>query len=131
MRLTISRLRRLCPPGVQDSSLEPLGHVARIERTVGVATQLLPLHLSCLPRALIVQALMQHAGLDGRLRIGVCAGEGGVAAHAWVDFEGVPVGDSLEVVRGFSAFEGLVSPEIVAAMTDTRASRRELNQTEP
>ena len=46
----------------------------------------------CLPRALVLQALLREAGLDPDLRIGVTRDAGGgLTAHAWVECEGRPV----------------------------------------
>ncbi len=45
---------------------------------------------SCLTQALATQILLSRYGLDGRLRIGVArATAGKLAAHAWIESEGV------------------------------------------
>lgn len=57
--------------------------------------------IECLARALALRWWMRSAGLDARLRIGARPGEDGVAAHAWVELDGVPVDDHPAHVGGF------------------------------
>jgi len=57
--------------------------------------------IECLARAIALRWWMRSAGLDARMRIGVRPGEDGVASHAWVELDGVPVDDQPEHVGGF------------------------------
>jgi hypothetical protein len=62
-----------------------------IRWAVLAAAQRLP-GTRCLPRALVLQALLRDAGLNPALRIGVARDAGGgLMAHAWVECEGRPV----------------------------------------
>jgi hypothetical protein len=61
----------------------------------------------CLPRALVLQALLREAGLAPDLRIGVTRDAGGgLTAHAWVECEGRPVLEH-EDLDGFAALSPL------------------------
>ena len=73
--------------------------------------------VTCLARSLTGQLLLQRRGIETSLRIGVrpaAAGEpgasGGLLFHAWIEVDGVPVNDVLDVGDRFLAFpsdEGL------------------------
>lgn len=47
---------------------------------------------TCLPQALLLQTLLRRRGHDGQLRIGVRRNEGATDAHAWVEVQGVVIG---------------------------------------
>ena len=67
---------------------------------------------NCLTRSLLLHWLLRRFGTTSDLRIGVRFEEGVLAAHAWVEKDGVPVNDRPEVVTRFAAFDHPVSPEI-------------------
>jgi len=48
---------------------------------------------TCLPRALATWRLCATRGIDARLRIGVRKEPGSLAAHAWIEVRGVPIGE--------------------------------------
>src|SRR5688572_13911854 len=48
--------------------------------------------MTCLPRALALQALLRRNGIPAELRIGVRREGGALQAHAWVEEAGSPVG---------------------------------------
>lgn len=50
---------------------------------------------TCLRQALVVSTLLQRRGLDARLQIGVQHTGERFGAHAWVDLEGVALGQPL------------------------------------
>lgn len=56
---------------------------------------------ACLVRSLALRWWMRSAGLDARIRIGARPGEDGVAAHAWVELDGVPVDDHADHIARF------------------------------
>ena len=67
---------------------------------------------SCLTRSLLLRWLLRRFGTASDLRIGVSFEEGKLAAHAWVEKDGIPVNDRPEVVACFAAFDQPVSPEM-------------------
>lgn len=111
------RLRRVCPPqGPQDPRRDALQGSRRVAHAVDVAAQLVPLWVGCLPRALVTEALLRHDGIEAAVRIGVRHDAAGFAAHAWVEVDGMPINDSVEIVSQYVAFDEPVSAAIVAAM---------------
>lgn len=57
----------------------------------------------CLVRSLAIQRMLQRRGIcGGRLAVGVQVGTGGLKAHAWVELNGIIVGDSREYVDSFT-----------------------------
>jgi hypothetical protein len=67
---------------------------------------------TCLTRSLLLRWLLRRYGTASDLRIGVRFEEGGFAAHAWVEKDGIPVNDRPEVVARYAAFDRPVSPEM-------------------
>src|SRR5208282_1246616 len=54
----------------------------------------LPTHPSCLIRSLVLLRLLARWGIDSALVIGVRLKDGSLAAHAWVEYRGIPLLDS-------------------------------------
>jgi hypothetical protein len=94
----------------------PQDAIDRVLHSVNGATALLPAHVDCLQKSLVTRALLQRVGIEAILRIGVRREISGLAAHAWVEFEGAVVNDSAEVVSQFVPFDEPVTPTVVAAM---------------
>jgi hypothetical protein len=80
--------------GRLQSFLRPLAggarvHPQRIAWLVAAAGRHLPGRISCLPRALVTQLLLQARGHPAELHLGVAPLErSGLRAHAWVSAEG-------------------------------------------
>jgi hypothetical protein len=68
---------------------------------------------TCLVRAVAMERMMLRHGVPGGLvRVGVQMGSQGFAAHAWIEFDGVVVGDDPARVARFEPladFSGLVA----------------------
>ncbi|HEY2291791.1 MAG TPA: lasso peptide biosynthesis B2 protein [Thermoanaerobaculia bacterium] len=58
--------------------------------------------MRCLPKALCLRWLLGRHGIESELRIGVARQDGGLAAHAWVERQGRPVGESARVEDRFA-----------------------------
>lgn len=58
--------------------------------------------MRCLPKALCLRWLLGRHGIESELRIGVARQDGGLAAHAWVERQGCPVGESARVEDRFA-----------------------------
>ena len=58
--------------------------------------------MRCLPKALCLRWLLGRHGIESELRIGVARQDGGLAAHAWVERQGRPVGESSSVEDRFA-----------------------------
>jgi hypothetical protein len=64
---------------------------------------------SCVPRALALHRLLVFRGLPARLRLGLGPGRP-LEGHAWVECEGVPVGEAPSVVARYRPCETSGSP---------------------
>ena len=87
--LPFRRVRALFERGSTRPSLTGRSG-SEIRWAVLAAARRLP-GINCLPRALVLQALLQQAGIASELRIGVAMDpQNGLTAHAWVDCDGRP-----------------------------------------
>lgn len=79
-------------------------------RLVRIAARYNPIRLTCLPRSLALWWLLRRQGLDTDLRIGVTPKKGGLEAHAWVEFQGVPLDNQDDVRERFAPFHETITP---------------------
>lgn len=79
--------------------------VARCIWAAGAASRhhLWPMY--CLSHALCLRSLLARRGIEGVLRIGVAREEDWLRAHAWIEWEGKPLGEKEESVAPFGPFE--------------------------
>ena len=64
-------------------------------RTVDAVARRLPVRSKCLPRSLALWTMLQRAGIDATLRIGMRT-DGSSEAHAWVEHDGCPIGEQVD-----------------------------------
>lgn len=95
-------LQRPRPPTESRLSLD---EIVRIAALVNSAARWGPIPATCLTRSLLLGWLLQRRGVASQLRIGVRLVQGTFAAHAWVEYEGVPINDQPDVGEQFAAFE--------------------------
>lgn len=81
---------------------EPLARARRMQRLVEIAAHHGVTAGNCLSRSLTLLALLERAGLEGELRIGVSNPAQGFAAHAWVEHRGVVLNDGDDVGHRFT-----------------------------
>lgn len=81
--------RRTAPAG-RDPAI--VARIVRIAATHG------PFRTECLPRAVVLWTLLQRDGFDAEVKLGVRQGPRGFEAHAWVELEGVALGQAVEPV---------------------------------
>jgi hypothetical protein len=81
----------------EGASLPP----ARIVWLVEVASRFIP-GARCLPRAMAGQLLLARAGYLTDMRIGVRKDGNTLDAHAWLEYEGVPLFESDAHIKGFA-----------------------------
>jgi hypothetical protein len=79
--------------------------VARTEYAVAMAAALYPGHAACLERSLMLYWHLRRAGVVVTYRMGVQMYP--FLAHAWVEYDGVPINDVPEHVRLFRPIEGV------------------------
>ena len=75
---------------------------------VNIAARHTPFPATCLTRSLLLGWLLRRRNMASKLRIGVRLTQGMLDAHAWVEFEGVPVNDSPDVNEHFASFGDLI-----------------------
>jgi hypothetical protein len=98
--LPFARLDRWLAPKVQGRADE-----AAVGRLVWATASAARHHLypmRCLPQALCLRRLLGRHGIAAELKIGVARQDGELAAHAWVERKGRPVGESLTVDERFA-----------------------------
>ena len=64
-------------------------------RTVDAVARRMPVRSRCLPRSLALWTMLQRAGIDAILRIGMRT-DGSGEAHAWVEHDGCPIGEQVD-----------------------------------
>lgn len=65
---------------------------------------------TCLPQSLAIWWLLRCRGIEANLRIGVKPIDNGLEAHAWVELQGQPLNDDLDVHQRFSPFGQAIIP---------------------
>lgn len=65
---------------------------------------------NCLSQSLTLWWLLQQQGLAGELRIGVRQQDGMLQAHAWIEYGGQPLNDSLDVHTRYAVFDRALLP---------------------
>jgi hypothetical protein len=71
---------------------------ARCARAINRASTYGPLRPRCLARSLGLQRMLQRAGVTGSVvRVGVRLVDKEFSAHAWVELEGLPLGENAPV----------------------------------
>ena len=89
---------------------------ASFGRLVNIAARYGPVRSACLVRSLVLIRILSGRGVTGSLRIGVRKGVSSqLDAHAWVEYEGVPVNDQPNVATDFAVFDTL-DKSIVGAL---------------
>ena len=96
----VHRAGRCSPPA--DSP--PKEILARAAGNIGMAAAFIPGRALCLEQSLALYVCLRRAGVAVDLRLGVQPYP--FAAHAWVEYEGEPVGESWDRVGRFAAFSG-------------------------
>jgi hypothetical protein len=80
-----------------------LPQLQRVAWLVNVAANRQPVTVRCLARSMALLWMLRHRGLDADLRIGFKRPEGGLEAHAWVEWQGYPLDDSVQETAGLLA----------------------------
>jgi hypothetical protein len=88
---------------VAPGSMLPATDVARIAWLVGIAAR--PTGFKCLVRSLTLSRVLARRGVATSVQIGVRQGERELQAHAWVEWKGTVLNDSMAHVREFAALD--------------------------
>ena len=76
----------------------------RLAWLVRAAARFHPWKVGCLERSLVLQAILSGSGTRPEVRIGVRRDGGSLRAHAWVEIEGLPVGEAPDITTQFQPF---------------------------
>jgi hypothetical protein len=105
--LGLSRWRALTLRAAHARSHRTLDDARALGELVNAVARHSPLPAACLTRSLVAEWLLRRRGHDAQLRIGVQRTSDGIAAHAWVESEGVPVNDRPDIAESFLPFAEL------------------------
>jgi hypothetical protein len=93
-------------PVVEQGRAQPLSPAA-LGELVDLAARRGPFAgATCLPRSLVLQHLLRLHGYGSVVRFGVRAEGTRVFGHAWVEHDGLVIGDAPDVARQYAPFEG-------------------------
>jgi len=65
---------------------------------------------TCLRQSLALWGLLRYQGIETNLRIGVKSSDDGLEAHAWVERQGQPLNDALDMQQHFNPFSQAIAP---------------------
>ena len=94
------------PAGSAHSLTLPI--IGALGEAVNIAARHTPFPVTCLSRSLLLGWLLHRRGVASGLRIGVRLTQGKLDAHAWVECDGIPVNDRLDVSAQFASFGDLI-----------------------
>ena len=95
--------RYLTPEATTGRASIPVDRVAFL---VAAAARHHLYDMTCLRRALVLERLLRRCGHTAVLQIGVSLESGELRAHSWVEHEGRPVGDRLDIATAFPPLLG-------------------------
>ena len=97
--------RRPVPSRLPPDPAAAAARAREVARAVGLAGAHGPVRVSCLRRALLAWWLLRREGITVAIRIGVRRDAAALAAHAWIEHEGVSVGDLPAAIGSYAAFD--------------------------
>ena len=98
--ISFARLDRWLAPKVKGPADERA--VGRLVWATAAAARHHLYPMRCLPQALCLRRLLGRHGMASELKIGVVRQDGELAAHAWVERDGRPVGEASSVEQRFA-----------------------------
>ena len=103
MEHTRAWLDRLGPLAAREASVLAPGEVATLVGAAGVL-----LGARCLPRSLVLWHFLRNRGVSTEIRLGVAKfADGGLSAHAWVEFGGAPLNERSDLFERYAALPSL------------------------
>jgi hypothetical protein len=76
--------------------------IRRLRRWVDIAARYHLHPMTCLRRSLVLQRLLGQQGIAANLQIGVRKEEENLDAHAWLEYHGLPIGESEYITEYFA-----------------------------
>lgn len=102
--LSFRRIRRFATQIHEDhvSGSQKWAKIRHRQRLVNIAARHHIYPMSCLRQALVLQRFLGRQGIETRLQIGVRAEANSLDAHAWLECDGVPIGQTSDVMGRFA-----------------------------
>ncbi|TIQ92401.1 MAG: lasso peptide biosynthesis B2 protein [Mesorhizobium sp.] len=88
-----------------DGEADFYGQAQETARLVSIAAYRGSYSGNCLKRSMTLWFLLRRQGIEGELRIGTRKADGKFEAHAWVEYRGKVLNDTVDVGEHFVAFE--------------------------
>lgn len=73
-----------------------------MHESVRLAARIHPGTAECLPRSIVLADMLRQRGFDARVKLGVAKLDQKLASHAWVECQGVTVGERESVGADFT-----------------------------
>jgi len=109
MQRTRASLARLGPFAAGDTSALAPREIATLVGAAGCF-----LRARCLPRSLVLWHFLRDRGTSAEVRLGVTKlADGSLSAHAWVEFDGLPLNDSLDVLERYAGLPSVAGRSTV------------------
>ncbi|SIT58922.1 conserved hypothetical protein [Mesorhizobium prunaredense] len=93
------------PDRLHGGETDFYGQAQETARLVSIAAYRGSYSGNCLKRSMTLWFLLRRQGIEGELRIGTRKAEGKFEAHAWVEYRGKVLNDTVDVGERFAAFE--------------------------
>jgi hypothetical protein len=110
LRGAMEKLIPFKPIDTPVSEMEILQRAREIARIVSIAAQHGLYKATCLRRSLLVWWFLRREGIQSEIRFGVRMFNRMLEAHAWVEFQGTVVNDSVEVHEHYQALNDVFPP---------------------
>ena len=99
-----------CPGSGKDAAAL-IDEAQRVQTLVGIAANHGLYKANCLRKSITTWWALRKMGLDSAICFGAKKEGGELAAHAWVELHGVPLGERPEMLSTYTAFESsLIDP---------------------
>jgi hypothetical protein len=92
---------------VDGAGLDPAGEIesaVRVVRAVGIAANRGPYRANCLKRVLVSRWLLARRGIDSEIKFGATKDAAAFLAHAWIEVQGIPIGEGEGVEARYATF---------------------------
>ncbi len=111
MERTRAWLDRLGPLAAGDASALAPREIATLVDAAGALLQ-----ARCLPRSLVLWHFLRDRAASAEIRLGVAKrADGGLSAHAWVEFDGAPLNEGSDLSARYA-----VLPSLAGRFTSSR-----------
>lgn len=109
LKTTQKLLLKLPRKSVTLSDLEREKRVTDTATMVKVAARYCHTFTHCLQKSLVLWQLLHWQGIESELKIGVRRDRGQFEAHAWVEYQGIPLNEVRDTGQDFTPFDRPIS----------------------